>query len=366
MSSASATISDWGRPTVAIPLNPLIPNAEATLYEIQCETAMVPVIVPDLHPKVDPKERSWVTCLESAVVGYVMDEWQRHAHPSPGQLRVAKVAQAISSLGPWRRAIQVGSLPFSTTLRTPEQWQALWALLPELRERFPDRPFAVRNVFPGQLPDNLPTDAVLLPARVTYHGDFRRRTDPRTANFRRDLNLFRKSGLKVLCDEDFDADRITEAMKLYAVLYREKYSLRGPDYRLELIEVGRARGWMTLFGLVDPDSGRLVAFAGIHEIEGLTSVPMLGHDMSQDKKVMLYRHLSASLAERSLALALEEEASSGAGEFKRIRGYVPQLEHLLIFPALCGLRRWSDRAILALMKKSTRQFTVDSMIASGG
>jgi len=366
MPSASTSISDWGRPTVAIPLNPLIPNAEATLYEIQCETAVVPVIVPDLHPKVDPKERSWVTCLESAVVGYVMDEWKRKCSPSPGQLRLGKFAQTISSLGPWRRAIQAGSLPFSTTLRTPEQLEALWDILPELRERFPDRPFAVRNVFPRQLPDDLPDDAVLLPGRLTYHGDFRRRTDPRTANFRRDLNLFRKSGLKVLWDEDFDSGRVAEGMRLYAALYREKHSLRGPSYTPGLIEIGRARGWLTLCGLADPDSDRLIAFAAMHEIEGTTSCPMLGHDTSQDKKAMLYRHLCAMMADRALARAIEEEASSGAGEFKRIRGYVPQIEYLLMFPALRGPRRWSDRMVLALTEKCTRHFTIESLIASGG
>ena len=366
MSSTSTIIADWGRPSVATPLAPLIPNAEATLYELHCGTAVVPVIVPDLHPKVDPKERSWVTCLESAVVGYVMDEWQRKGHPSPAQLRLGRFAQTVSLRGPWRRAMQVGSLPFSTTLRTPEQLQALWTLLPELRERFPERPFAVRNVFPRQLPDDLPDDAVLLPGRLTYHGDFRRRTDPRTANFRRDLNLFRKGGLKVLWDEDFDSGRVAEAMLLYAEVYREKHSLRGPSYTADLIAVARTRGWLTLCGLADPESDRLVAFAGMHEIEGTTSCPMLGHDTSQDKKAMLYRHLSALMVDRALSRELEEEASSGAGEFKRRRGYVPQIEYLLMFPALRGPRRWSDRMVLALTKKSTRRISIESLIASGG
>lgn len=358
-------ISDPRRSVVVTPLTPLIPNAEAALHEFPCENGWLPVIVPELRMRVDPQERCWLTCLESTLLGFLMDEWQASKQPGRIQLGVAKSVRWLLSWGPWRRAVQAGSLPMSTTLRTPEAEQALWNLLPELRNRFPDRPLAVRHVFLDRLPDDLPEDAVLLPVRPIYLLDLRQPDAPRSENFRRDRNLYKRSGLRVVADEEFDAARVLEALELYQAVYREKHSRRAAIYTPDFIALARARGWLKLCGLADPDSGRLLAFSGLHEIEGVTSSPMLGYVTSMDRKSMLYRHLFSMLAEHAQVHGLLDNASSGAGEFKRRRGYVPQLEHLLVFPALHGSRRWSDRLILALVERCTRAVTLEMMIESG-
>jgi hypothetical protein len=357
--------SDPRRSVVVTPLTPLIPNAEAVLHEFPCGNVSVPVIVPELKMRVAPRERCWLTCLESTLLGFLMDEWQASKRPGRILLGLAKSAYWLLSRGPWRRAVQAGSLPFSTTLRTPEEEQALWRLLPELRKRFPDRPLAVRHVFLDRLPEDLPEGAVLLPVRPIYLLDLRQPDAPRSENFRRDRNLFKRSGLRVMADEEFDAARVLEALELYQEVYREKHSPRAAIYTPDFIALARARGWLKLCGLADADSGRLLAFSGLHEIEGVTSSPMLGYVTSMDRKSMLYRHLFSMLAEHAQAEGLWDNASSGAGEYKRRRGYVPQLEHLLVCPALCGSRRWSDRLILALVERCTRTVTLEMMIESG-
>ena len=356
----------WGVESVKTSLAPLIRNAEATLVELNCGEVMVPMIIPDLIRRIDPRLRSWVTCMESAAIGYVMDEWRSISRPSRGQMAVAKALGALSSCGPWRRAVQEGNLPFTTTLRCQGSEAALWKILPELRERLPDRPFIVRNILDDRFPERLPEGGTLLPARVVYRWDFSRGEIPDATNFKTDRNHFRRSGLVLIEDGEFDEGRVIEALRLYDLLYRQRHSMRNPDFTPEFIALGRSRGWLRLCGLVDPESGKLMAFGERREVEGISAPPMIGYDTTLSSKARLYRHIFAMLAEGALERGLELNISSGAGEFKRLRGYLPVLERLVAFPALRGPRRWSDRTILSMTGKCTRHFTVESMIAAGG
>ena len=358
--------SPWGMESVETPLAPLIRNAEATLVELRCGAVVVPMIIPDRSLKVDPRERCSVTCMESASVGYVLDEWRRLNQPTRLMRMAANAIGAVSSCGPWRRAVQLGSLPFTTTLRSPEMEDAVWKILPELRERMPDRPFIVRGILDDKFPERLPEDGVKLPVWVDYRWDFSKGETPRSSHFKRDQNQFRRSGLIVIEDEDFDESRVAEALHLYGLLYRHRHSLRNPDYSPEFIAMSRARGWLRLCGLVDPHSGRLLAFADRQATHGVSTDLLIGYDTTMDQKARLYRHLTAMLAEAALHRRLSLNLLSGAGEFKRLRGYLPVLERLVAFPALRGPRRWSDRMILDLTEKCTRKFNVESMIAAGG
>jgi len=351
---------------VETPLAPLIANAEATLVELQYGAVVVPMIIPDRGLKVDRRERCSVTCMESAAIGYVLDEWRRLNQPTPLMMMAANAMGALSSCGPWRRAVQLGSLPFTTTLRAPEMEEALWKILPELRERMPDRPFIVRSSLDDRFPGNLPTDGVKLPAWVDYHWDFSKGVTPTAKNFRVDQNQFRRSGLIIIDDEAFDESRVLEALRLYELVYRRNHSLRNPAYTPEFIALSRARGWIQLCGLVDPESGRLLAFSDHQAVNGVCAPSLLGYDTLIDRKVGLYRQIVALAAEKALDRRVILNLGGGVGEFKRHRGYLPVMERAVVFPALRGPRRWSDRMILALMEKSTRQITVESLIAEGG
>lgn len=356
----------WGMESVETPLAHLIRNAEATLVELHCGNVVVPMILPDLDLKIVPGERCSVTCMESAAIGYPIDEWQRRHPPTRLQHSATRIVEAFLSCGPWRRAVQLGNLPFTSTLRSPEMDEAVWKLLPEMRERMPDRPFIVRSILDDRFPGKLPKDGVKLPVWVDYRWDFSKGETPRSSHFKRDQIQFRKSGLITLDDEAFDESRVEEALRLYGLLYRQRHSLRNPDYTPEFIAMSRARGWLRLCGLVDPHSGRLLAFADRQATHGVSTDLLIGYDTTMDQKARLYRHLAAMLAESALERRLSLNLLSGAGEFKRLRGYLPVLERLVAFPALRGPRRWSDRMILAVTEKYTRQFTVESMIAAGG
>lgn len=358
--------SQWGVESVETPLAPLIRNADATLVELQCGGTVVPMIIPDRNPQSEPRERCSVTCMESAAIGYVMDEWRNLHHPTRLQLTVAKILGAFSSCGPWRRAVQVGSLPFTTTLRTPEAEDALWRILPDLREGMPERPFMVRNILDGRLPKILPKDGVILPTWVNYCWDFSQGASPTKKNFRVDRNHFLKSGLGFIEDEDFDDSRVEEALKLYDSIYRQRHSLRNPAYTPEFIALSRARGWLRLRGLVDPDSGKMVAFADLSSVGSTMAPALMGYDLTVDRGTGLYRQIVAMMAVVALERRMKLNLASGAGAFKRHRGYLPSLEQFIVFPALKGPRRWSDRAVIAMSSRLTHGMTMETMMAAGG
>lgn len=366
MSDAISSSRPWGIDSVETPLSPLIRNAEATLVELKCGAEVVPMIIPDRKLEVDPRERCSATCMESAAIGYVLEEWQSIHHPTRLQLTAARMMGAVLSCGPWRRAVQLGTLPFTTTLRSTEMDEAVWKILPDLRERLPDRPFIVRGILDDRFPENLPKDGVKLPVWVDYRWDFSKGESPKSSHFKRDRNQFRRSGLIMLEDEDFDEARVIEALRLYELVYRQRHSRRNAAYTPEFIALARARGWLRLCGLVDPESGRLLAFADHQSTDGVSTDLLIGYDTALDQKARLYRHMTAMLAESALRHRLSLNLLSGAGEFKRLRGYLPVLERMVVFPALRGPRRWSDSMILALTDKCTRQYTVESMIAAGG
>lgn len=366
MSSSPSDPPIWPWPVEAMPLSRLVRNAEATLVEIQHPEATLPMMIPDLKPKLDPSQRSWVSCMESGLYGYLIDEWRRKSKPTLIQEAFIRCYLATGSWGPWRRAVQVGHYPYSTTLRTEVTNRVLWEILPALRETMPDRPFAVRNVYPHRQELKLPEDACLIPARPIYRFDYANGKVPDSKNFRRDLKLLRTGGLTEIRDDQFDERRVLDALDLYRQLYRDKHSQRNPDYTMEMIRLGRERGWLSLIGLVEPASGRLVAFSGIHELGRTLSAPMIGYDVSAPRSAGLYRQLLAQLAREAIERGMIDDSSSGAGEFKRNLGLIPEMEFLVIMPPLTGWRKGVDRAMIRARSSWTSHITLKSMIANGG
>ncbi|MGC4013066.1 MAG: GNAT family N-acetyltransferase [Luteolibacter sp.] len=347
-------------------LAPLIRNAEATLVEYQMDRASVPVIVPDPRPSLPHRGRCWTTCLESAAVGFVMDEWRAKKNPGGLLSAVGHGISGVMSCGPWRRAVQVGSLPFSTTVRCGNTGETMWRILPELRREMPERPFAVRNVLKADLPAQLPEDAVLLPVRAVYVQDFADGRPPRSKHYRRDFRLLERAGLQQLEDKDFDEKRVDELLALYQQLYRNRYSIRHPDFTLEMIRLARSRGWLELGGLADPVTGRLLGCFALHVAGRVVTTPIFGHDLRMPVTEGLYRQLSTVVTDLAVKMRAYENTSSGAGEFKRRRAFKPELEYLMMMPPLGGPRRTGDRAFLKACAAMMRKITVDDFLAAGG
>jgi len=367
-----------------IALRPWISNADSTLQIMPTASGDVPVLVPDPLVKPTPlAQRAWVTCLWSGSAGYAIDEWvdraekdsgavtaEHHWHRWRGGLRpVARLSARLSwGLGPWRGAVQVGSWPFSTTLRETLSDEDLVAVLDSVIERYPDRPIALRHVFEDSPPALLATLAQRgfqrLPARVVYTLDASQAIKPKASHLKRDLALLARSDLTVVADADFTAQDLERALRLYQIIYRHRHSLRNPDYSIEFLQWARRRGLIELLGL-RASTGQLCAFAARHNQGATTSVPMLGYDLEADRRDGLYRQLVAVLVREAGLRQQKFDFSSGAGDFKRKRGFEPRLELTMLRAPSRWPQRWPGRIALRVACAGTSFLDLNRLIAAG-
>ena len=367
-----------------IALRPWISNADSTLQIITTASGDVPVLVPDPLVKPTPlAERAWVTCLWSGSAGYAIDEWvdraekdsgavtaEQHWRPWRGGLRpVARFSARLSwGLGPWRGAVQVGSWPLSTSLRETLRDSDLIAVLESVIERYPDRPIAVRHVFEDSPPALLATLAQRgfqgLPARVVYTLDASQAIKPKASHLKRDLALLARSDLSIVADADFTAQDLARALRLYQIIYRHRHSLRNPDYSIEFLQWARCRGLIELLGLRS-STGQICAFAARHNQGSTTSVPMLGYDLEADRRDGLYRQLVAVLVREAGVRQQKFDFSSGAGDFKRKRGFEPRLELTMLRAPSRWPQRWPGQIALRLACAGTSFLDLDRLIAAG-
>ena len=368
----------------AIALRPWISNADSTLQIMPTASGDVPVLVPDPLVKPTPlAERAWVTCLWSGSAGYAIDEWVDRAEkdsgaataeqrwrPWRGGLRpVARFSARLSwGLGPWRGAVQVGSWPFSTSLRETLRDSDLIAVLESVIERYPDRPIALRHVFEDSPPALLATLAQRgfqgLPARVVYTLDASQAIKPKASHLKRDLALLARSDLSIVADADFTAQDLARALRLYQIIYRHRHSLRNPDYSIEFLQWARCRGLIELLGLRS-STGQICAFAARHNQGSTTSVPMLGYDLEADRRDGLYRQLVAVLVREAGVRQQKFDFSSGAGDFKRKRGFEPRLELTMLRAPSRWPQRWPGQIALRLACAGTSFLNLDRLIAAG-
>jgi hypothetical protein len=108
--------------------------------------------------------------------------------------------------------------------------------------------------------------------------------------------------------------------------------------------------------------GNILAFALLYPMGQTLSVPALGYE-GQSSTVGLYRMLFASIWQYTQDSGMTLNYSSGAGDFKRKRGGLPELEYTLIAPPRSLLNYKSH--LLQWLQYSTLQVTAQNLINHG-
>jgi hypothetical protein len=203
-----------------------------------------------------------------------------------------------------------------------------------------------------------------LPARVVYTLDASQAIKPKASHLKRDLALLARSNLAIVADADFTAQDLERALRLYQIIYRHRHSLRNPDYSIEFLQWARCRGLIELLGLRS-STGQICAFAARHNQGSTTSVPMLGYDLEADRRDGLYRQLVAVLVREAGVRQQKFDFSSGAGDFKRKRGFEPRLELTMLRAPSRWPQRWPGQIALRLACAGTSFLNLDRLIAAG-
>jgi hypothetical protein len=148
-------------------------------------------------------------------------------------------------------------------------------------------------------------------------------------NNKHDNRIIRKSGLRLVQHEEM-GDFMPQALDLYRQLYLKKYSEYNPQFTLRYFQQCHAKNIVQFQGYVDK-SGRLKAFSGLFIIENTITSPLIGYDLTAPRKDGLYIHAAQLAVLNKFETGLLLNLSSGAAEFKRMRGGQAVIEYSTLY-----------------------------------
>ncbi len=148
-------------------------------------------------------------------------------------------------------------------------------------------------------------------------------------NNKNDRRLIRKQGLTYLSHEEM-RPYLAEANALYNLLYIEKYSQYNPQFNVRYFEECYEKEIMHFQGYANKD-GKLKAFAGLFILDNTITSPLVGYDIYASQKEGLYVHAINLVMKYKFESNKLLNLSSGAAQFKRIRGGVPSMEYTVVY-----------------------------------
>ena len=189
----------------------------------------------------------------------------------------------------------------------------------------------------------------LLASRQVYCYERLAETWAATPNAHEDRRLLARTGYRVVPHEELGEADYARMAELYRLLYIEKYSQHNPVFTAAYLCLCHRARVMTFFGLRGSD-GVLDSVLGLFIADGLVTAPIVGYETKRDRRLGLYRLLMTLVYEFALKEGHRINLSSGAAEFKRLRGGQPVIEYSAMFDRhLSPGRRSAVRALAAVV-----------------
>ena len=255
-------------------------------------------------------------------------------------------------------AIHINNWLLSTNLY-PADWtgQGLDSALPELLQHYPNHALVLRSLNhvtnAALIAQLLKLGFIAVPSRQVYLFDARQQAPvpifSKRHNNKLDTRLLRKTSLQQVDGDAFTDADFTRAEHLYQLLYLDKYSRLNPQYTAAWLRAGRDHGWLSLCGL-RPSGGKLIGVVGWFELDGVISAPIVGYDTTADSRMGLYRLLTQLCLQRAARECKLLNFSSGAADFKRLRGGKSAIEYSLVYQRHLPLKQaWTWRFLAWLL-----------------
>lgn len=149
-------------------------------------------------------------------------------------------------------------------------------------------------------------------------------------NTQNDRRALAKSEFKLVHHDDINEQDYPQILILYNKLYLEKYSQHNPQFTLKLITYWHQHRLLTMFGLRDKN-GVLQGIAGLFESEKVITAPLVGYNTDLSNQSALYRILIYVILDYSHKKERCLNLSSGASDFKRLRGGQPFIEYSALY-----------------------------------
>lgn len=192
---------------------------------------------------------------------------------------------------------------------------------------------------------------IAVPSRQVYFFDARagdKSGFTTTHNFALDQQTLRKTSLTWRSAAEFSVADYERAAELYSLLYLQKYCQHNPAYTADWLRAGHESGWLRLQALVD-ENHQLQAILGWFENDELMTAPIVGYNTSLPKKMGLYRLLTQACLNEAIRQKKILNFSSGAAQFKRLRGGEAEIEYSLVYIKHLNLFRRITWRIMAFL-----------------
>lgn len=247
------------------------------------------------------------------------------------------------------RAVSVNNWLLSTNLYPDWDGAGIDQLVAELTARYPDHAILMRSLNESTNPQIClrcrQAGFLMVASRQVYlfnsASPFMRRS-----NVRVDTKLLNdRSDYQRVEHDQLSASDDARIQELYSQLYIGKYSRHNPQFTTPLIRLWRESGFLTITGLRNAQ-GRLDGVVGCFERDGVLTAPLVGYDTSLPQRLGLYRMLMAIVLQKSDFTGAVLNLSSGAAQFKRLRGGEPEIEYTAID---CRHLAWPRRLVLRLL-----------------
>lgn len=172
-------------------------------------------------------------------------------------------------------------------------------------------------------------DFVLVPSRQVYIQDLALNNYRRKRDVRKDLQLLKNTPYQIVPESEL-RDEIGRVIQLYNQLYLQKYSSYNPHYTVKFIENMMQNPYFKLEGFRN-EKGELDGVGCHFQIGNTVSMPIVGYEMKRPITDGLYRLIIISIMKYALANGFTINASSGAPNFKRLRGAKPFIEYSAVY-----------------------------------
>jgi GNAT acetyltransferase-like protein len=313
-------------------LRALITNLDTRVEAIEISGTHYPLTVNDGNTG----PTCYICCPTAAYIDYAVEETRNFS-------RLPWLKQAlcalIFSLAPLIRAsgldhqVQLNNWLFSTNPVPDIDRSAARAIRERLLKMYPGRAIIIRSLNEIADKDSLQALAkegfILLPARQIYVvKDLEKASSSK--DMKADRSRLRRTGYRVVNNEEFSKEDYQRSAQLYAMLYLDKYTLLNPQYTAAYIHAMHQAGLLRLTGLRDK-SGELIAVTGVFENGRTLTQPIVGYDTSRPRSEALYRMIMAMAQDEALRRCAFFNVSAGAADFKRRRGAAPAIEYTAVY-----------------------------------
>jgi hypothetical protein len=234
------------------------------------------------------------------------------------------------------RVVCVNNWLLSTNLYPQLTAEQIQTIITFLKKRFPRHAIIFRSLNMRCYGTILKTcqqeKCKLIPSRQVY---LVRPGEPQTLpqkarwQLRRDKALFAKHGYTIIEANEMGDIDISRIVELYNMLYLDKYSRCNPMLNYNFIKLALNSGILSMLGL--KKDGRIDAVLGYFCRDGVMTTPLFGYDTNIPQSVGLYRMLTVALFQEAAKMGQLLNCSSGAANFKRVRGCVGEIEYSAVY-----------------------------------